>query len=63
MPKKKTIETNEVAEDRTYHKATEQKMSNIFRWTRLRTAMRLLLFACLFPCGPDPSALSCRSKR
>jgi len=51
MPKKKTIETNEVAEDRTCHKTTEQKMSNIFHWTRLRTALRLLLVACLLPCG------------
>ena len=51
MPKKMTIETSEVAEDRTYHKETEVKMSIISHWTGLRTALRFLLLACLLPCG------------
>jgi hypothetical protein len=38
MPKKMTIETNEVAEDRTYHIKPEEKMSIISHWTGLRTA-------------------------
>jgi hypothetical protein len=51
MPKKMAIETNEVAEDRTYHKKTEPKMSIISHWTGLRTVLRFLLLACLLPCG------------
>jgi hypothetical protein len=37
--------------DRVMHKKTEEKMSIISHWTCLRTALRLLLLACLLPCG------------